>query len=91
VTTDDRPTLTVKGARYSPTLEQVQAVVADIPGRRIRPGEHWVKVEGRKYPLKTVVGRTLGVPRASFTLPHAWTFCRVLGLECGRQPGDYER
>lgn len=88
--TEDRRPLTIKGVKYQVTPDQVRQAMRGAPAVEIPPGGWWAQVGRRRHPLKTVVSRTLGLPGRYFSLPHAQSFARHVGLPFGQEAGVYE-
>jgi hypothetical protein len=86
-----RRPLTINRTEYRPTLDDVLKAMAGVPTTPIPPGGWFAKVGRRRYPLKQVVARTLGLRGQDFSLPHAQAFARYVGLIAEKAPGTYER
>jgi hypothetical protein len=91
VTDPDPPRrpLMIKKQPYYPTLDDVLKAMYRVPTTPIPPGGWYAVVRRKRYPLKQVVARTLGLRGQDFSLPHSQAFARYVGVEFGQAPGTF--
>lgn len=70
--------VTLSGRQYHVEREDAEAVAGDEP-RSIQ--RYAVVIAGRRYPLKQVAARALGVPPVAFTSQQAYRWLINLGFE----------
>lgn len=75
-------TRTIAGMRFTFTGQDVAAAVADMLPEPIH--DHYVVVDGRRYPPKQVVAALTGIDRADFTTHQARRMLRRAGFAVGR-------
>lgn len=73
---------TIAGRRFELAREQVTDVAADLLPEPLR--DHYVVIEGRRFPPKQVLAAVTGLDRADFTTHQARRALQRLGLTVGR-------
>ena len=73
----------LNGREYALEEQQVVRTLAHVEPEPVR--DHYVVVEGRRFPPKQVLSLVLGIDRADFTTYQARTILRRLGLIAGRR------
>jgi hypothetical protein len=76
------PTVTVSGHQYSLDSRSVEAALQGALPEPIH--EHFVVVNGRRWPPKQVLALVTGLDRADFTTHHARRVLTRLGFPAGR-------
>jgi hypothetical protein len=76
------PTITVSGHKYNLDSQRVEAVLQEALPEPIR--EHFVVVNGRRWPPKQVLAQVTGLDRADFTTHQARRALTRLGFPAGR-------
>jgi hypothetical protein len=76
------PTMTVSGHQYSLDSENIEAALQGALPEPIR--EHFVVINGRRWPPKQVLALVTGLDRADFTTHHARRVLARLGFPAGR-------
>ena len=76
------PTMTVSGHKYNLDSRRVQAALQGALPEPIR--EHFVVINGRRWPPKQVLARVTGLDRADFTTHQARRALTRLGFPAGR-------
>jgi hypothetical protein len=76
------PTMTVSGHQYSLDSRSVETALQGALPEPIR--EHFVVVNGRRWPPKQVLALVTGLDRADFTTHHARRALTRLGFPAGR-------
>lgn len=76
------PTMTVSGRRYSLDTRRVEAALQGALPEPIR--EHFVVINGRRWPPKQVLAQVTGLDRADFTTHQARRALTRLGFPAGR-------
>lgn len=79
------PTMTVAGHRYDLDPRTVEAALDGVLPEPIH--EHFVVVNGRRWPPKQVLARVTGLDRADFTTHQARRALTRLGFPAGRAAG----
>ena len=83
------PTMTVSGHQYSLDSRSVEAALQRELPEPIR--EHFVVINGRRWPPKQVLAVVTGLDRADFTTHQARRALTRLGFPAGRAAGRRER
>lgn len=78
------PTMTVSGHQYSLNPENIEAALQGTLPEPIH--EHFVVINGRRWPPKQVLALVTGLDRADFTTHHARRVLTRLGFPAGRAP-----
>src|ERR1700730_9514324 len=78
------PTMTVSGHQYSLDSGNMDAALQGTLPERIR--EHFVVINGRRWPPKQVLALVTGLDRADFTTHHARRVLTRLGFTAARSP-----
>lgn len=86
-----RRPLMIKKQPHYPTMDDVLKAMYRVTPTPIPPGGWYGVVRKKKYPLKQIVARTLGLRGQDFSLPHSQAFARYVGMEFGQAPGVYKR
>jgi hypothetical protein len=76
------PTMTVSGRRYTLDRRRVEAALQGVLPEPIR--EHFVVINGRRWPPKQVLAQVTGLDRADFTTHQARRALTRLGFPAGR-------
>jgi hypothetical protein len=76
------PTMTVSGHQYSLDSGNIEAALQGTLPEPIR--EHFVVINGRRWPPKQVLALVTGLDRADFTTHHARRVLTRLGFPAGR-------
>jgi hypothetical protein len=76
------PTFTISGQSVDITPDSVVAAVADVLPEPIH--EHYVIVDGRRFPPKQLLTRVTGLDRADFTTHQARRILKRLGFTAAR-------
>lgn len=79
---DSMPTMTVSGHQYSLDSRSVEAALRGALPEPIH--EHFVVIDGRRWPPKQVLALVTGLDRADFTTHHARRVLTRLGFPAGR-------
>jgi hypothetical protein len=79
---DSMPTMTVSGHQYSLDSGSIEAALQGALPEPIR--EHFVVINGRRWPPKQVLALVTGLDRADFTTHHARRVLTRLGFPAGR-------
>jgi hypothetical protein len=79
---DSMPTVTVSGHQYSLDSGKIEAALQGGLPEPIR--EHFVVINGRRWPPKQVLALVTGLDRADFTTHHARRVLTRLGFPAGR-------
>jgi hypothetical protein len=77
------PTMTVAGHRYDLDSRRVEAALQGALPEPIR--EHFVVINGRRWPPKQVLAQVTGLDRADFTTHQARRALTRLGFPAGRK------
>ncbi|MEW2384327.1 hypothetical protein AB0873_19860 [Micromonospora sp. NPDC047707] len=77
-------TFRLGGQAYSMRSEAVREALADLTREDVR--EHWVEVEGNRWPVKQVFAAVTGLRRDSFTSHVALRHLRALDFPTSRLP-----
>jgi hypothetical protein len=80
------PTMTVSGHRYELDRDRVQAALKSVLPEPIH--EHFVVVNGRRWPPKQVLALVTGLDRADFTTHQARRALTRLGFPAARATGS---
>jgi hypothetical protein len=78
-------TMTVSGRQYDLDPQSVEAALDGVLPEPIR--EHFVVINGRRWPPKQVLALVTGLDRADFTTHEARRALTRLGFPAGRAPG----
>jgi hypothetical protein len=81
--------MTVSGHRYELDQQSVQAALEDVLPEPIH--EHFVVINGRRWPPKQVLALVTGLDRADFTTHQARSALTRLGFPAARVAGSRER
>ena len=81
--------MTVSGHRYELDQQSVQAALEDMLPEPIH--EHFVVINGRRWPPKQVLALVTGLDRADFTTDQARSALTRLGFPAARVAGSRER
>lgn len=87
---DSMPTMTVSGHRYRLDSGNIEAALQGALPEPIH--QHFVVINGRRWPPKQVLALVTGLDRADFTTHHARRVLTRLGFPAGRAttgPGHY--
>jgi hypothetical protein len=76
-------TFTIAGQRFDLDRTTIEAAVVDELPDPVR--DHYVVVEGRRFPPKQILARVTGLDRADFTTHHARRILSRLGFMAGRR------
>jgi hypothetical protein len=76
------PTMTVSGHKYNLNSQRVEAALQGALPEPIR--EHFVVINGRRWPPKQVLAQVTGLDRADFTTHQARRALTRLGFPAGR-------
>lgn len=76
------PTMTVSGRRYQLDRRRVEAALEGVLPEPIQ--EHFVVINGRRWPPKQVLARVTGLDRADFTTHQARRALTRLGFSAAR-------
>ena len=76
------PTMTVSGHKYNLDSQRVEAALQGALPEPIR--EHFVVINGRRWPPKQVLAQVTGLDRADFTTHQARRALTRLGFPAGR-------
>lgn len=76
------PTMTVSGHRYNLDVPGVEAALQGVLPEPIH--EHFVVINGRRWPPKQVLALVTGLDRADFTTHQARSVLTRLGFTAGR-------
>jgi hypothetical protein len=76
------PTVTVSGHQYSLDSGNIEAALRGVLPEPIH--EHFVVINGRRWPPKQVLALVTGLDRADFTTHHARRVLTRLGFPAGR-------
>jgi hypothetical protein len=76
------PTMTVSGHQYSLDSGNIEAALQAVLPEPIH--EHFVVINGRRWPPKQVLALVTGLDRADFTTHHARRVLTRLGFPAGR-------
>jgi len=73
---------TIRGKVYDITREDIIKSVKDsepepLTGKR----KYYIEIEGKRYPIKQVIGLVTGLPRIAFTAMDAYRILNKLGFE----------
>ena len=73
---------TIRGRRFDIEKDDIINAVRGVEpepltGRR----KYYVEINGRKYPIKQVIGLVTGLPRVAFTAMDAYRILTKLGFE----------
>jgi hypothetical protein len=79
------PSMTVSGHRYHLDSRRVEAALQGALPEPIR--EHFVVINGRRWPPKQVLAQVTGLDRADFTTHQARRALTRLGFPAGRAAG----
>jgi hypothetical protein len=79
------PTMTVSGRRYTLDTRRVETALQGALPEPIR--EHFVVINGRRWPPKQVLAQVTGLDRADFTTHQARRALTRLGFPAGRAGG----
>jgi hypothetical protein len=79
------PTMTVSGHKYDLDARRVEAALEGMLPEPIR--EHFVVINGRRWPPKQVLAEVTGLDRADFTTHQARRALTRLGFPAGRAVG----
>jgi hypothetical protein len=79
---NDMPTMTVSGHRYDLDTRKVETALDGALPEPIR--EHFVVINGRRWPPKQVLAEVTGLDRADFTTHQARRALTRLGFPAGR-------
>lgn len=79
---DSMPTMTVSGHQYSLDSGNIEAALQGALPEPIH--EHFVVINGRRWPPKQVLALITGLDRADFTTHHARRVLTRLGFPAGR-------
>lgn len=79
------PTMTVSGHKYDLDTRKVEAALQGALPEPIR--EHFVVINGRRWPPKQVLAEVTGLDRADFTTHQARRALTRLGFPAGRAVG----
>ena len=79
------PTMTVSGHQYSLDSQDVEAVLQGALPEPLQ--EHFVVINGRRWPPKQVLALVTGLDRADFTTHQARRVLTRLGFTAGRKAG----
>ena len=79
------PTMTVSGHKYDLDSRRVEAALQGALPEPIR--EHFVVINGRRWPPKQVLAEVTGLDRADFTTHQARRALTRLGFPAGRAVG----
>ena len=82
------PTMTVSGHRYELDRHRVQAALEGVLPEPIH--EHFVVINGRRWPPKQVLALVTGLDRADFTTHQARRALTRLGFPAARAAGSRE-
>ena len=66
----------IRGNVYNITKEQIKKAMEGVEpddGRK-----YFVNIQGKKYPIKQVIAKTLGIPAMAFTTQDAWNILERL-------------
>lgn len=85
-----RRPLMIGKVEHRPTMDDVLKAMYRVPTSPIPPGGWYGVVRRKRYPLKQVVARTLGLRGQDFSLPHARAFARYVGMPHDQAPGTYK-
>lgn len=83
------PTVTVSGHKYELDQQSVQAALAGVLPEPIH--EHFVVINGRRWPPKQVLALVTGLDRADFTTHQARSALTRLGFPAARAARSEER
>lgn len=83
------PTVTVSGHKYQLDQQSVQAALAGVLPEPIH--EHFVVINGRRWPPKQVLALVTGLDRADFTTHQARSALTRLGFPAARAARTGER
>lgn len=83
------PTMTVSGHKYELDRHRVQAALEGVLPEPIH--EHFVVINGRRWPPKQVLALVTGLDRADFTTHQARRALTRLGFPAARAAGTRER
>lgn len=78
-------TTTIARREFSLGARQVERALRGVLPEPVR--DHFVVVNGRRYPPKQALGRVTGLDRADFTTHHARRILTNLGFPAGRRQG----
>jgi hypothetical protein len=76
------PTMTISGHQYSLNSGNIEAALQGVLPEPIH--EHFVVINGRRWPPKQVLALVTGLDRADFTSHHARRVLTRLGFPAGR-------
>jgi hypothetical protein len=79
---DGMPTVTVSGHQYSLDSRSIETALQEALPEPIH--EHFVVINGRRWPPKQVLALVTGLDRADFTTHHARRVLTRLGFPAGR-------
>jgi hypothetical protein len=83
------PTMTVSGHKYNLDSQRVEAALQEALPEPIR--EHFVVINGRRWPPKQVLAEVTGLDRADFTTHQARRALTRLGFPVGRAVSRHAR
>jgi hypothetical protein len=83
------PTMTVSGHQYNLDSQSVEAALREVLPEPIH--EHFVVINGRRWPPKQVLALVTGLDRADFTTHQARRALTRLGFPVGRAAGARAR
>jgi hypothetical protein len=72
------PRFVIRGKEYNLSMEDVINSMKGVEPEPIR--RHYVKIDGKEYPIKQVVAGTLRIARISFTSMDAYRILTKLGF-----------
>ena len=73
---------THRGRRYKVARDEVvEAMMGEEPEEATQKHRYYVKIVDNKYPIKQVITKSLGLPKASFTSMDAYRILERLGFE----------
>jgi len=73
---------TLRGAVYDIGKDDVFKAVEGVePEPFTRRSKYYVEMDGRRYPIKQVIGLVTGLPRVAFTAMDAYRILTRLGFE----------
>ena len=71
-------TITINHQIYSLTRKDVSEKMVDVKPKRFV--KYYIELWDKKYPIKQVVSKTLGIPLPTFTTNHAYKALDDLGF-----------
>jgi len=73
---------TIRGVVYDIERNDVLKTLKGVePEPFTRRSKYYVEVDGKKYPIKQVIGLVTGLPRVAFTAMDAYRILTRLGFE----------